>query len=119
MVDRGPPFSALRALEAACRMKSYSLAGDELGVTHSAVSQAVRRLEREYGRTLFRRDGMQMAPSPAALSLAQAYREASRMVLRAAAERPPRAVLDQAHRSEKLASMRSTAHSRSSNLGPA
>ena len=55
MTDRGPPFAALRALEAACRLKSYSLAGDELGVTHSAVSQAVRRLEREYGRTLFRR----------------------------------------------------------------
>jgi LysR family transcriptional regulator, glycine cleavage system transcriptional activator len=84
MVDRGPPFSALRALEAASRTKSYSLAGDELGVTHSAVSQAVRRLEREYGRTLFRRDGAQMAPSPAALSLAQAYREATRTVLRAA-----------------------------------
>jgi LysR family glycine cleavage system transcriptional activator len=86
MVDRGPPFSALRALEAACRMRSYSLAGDELGVTHSAVSQAVRRLEREYGRTLFRRDGMQMAPSPEALALAQAYREASRLVLRATAD---------------------------------
>jgi len=68
MVDRGPPFAALRALEAASRLKSYSLAGDELGVTHSAVSQAVRRLERSYGRTLFRREGLRMAPSPAALA---------------------------------------------------
>jgi LysR family glycine cleavage system transcriptional activator len=47
MVDRGPPFAALRNLEAASRLRSYSLAGDELGVTHSAVSQAVRRLERQ------------------------------------------------------------------------
>jgi LysR family glycine cleavage system transcriptional activator len=84
MVDHAPPFAALRALEAASRLKSYSLAGDELAVTHSAVSQAIRRLEREYGRKLFRREGMHMAPSPAALSLAQAYREASRLVLRAA-----------------------------------
>jgi len=84
MADRGPPFAALRALEAACRLRSYSLAGDELGVTHSAVSQAVRRLEREYGRTLFRREGLRMAPSQEALALAEAYREASRLVARAA-----------------------------------
>jgi DNA-binding transcriptional LysR family regulator len=76
MADRGPPFQALRALEAACRLRSYSLAGAELGVTHSAVSQAVRRLEREYGRVLFRRVGLRMTPSSAALALAQAYREA-------------------------------------------
>ena len=84
MADRGPPFSALRALEAACRLKSYSLAGDELGVTHSAVSQSVRRLEQTYGQRLFWRQGAGMAPSPAALALAQAYREAARIVLRAA-----------------------------------
>ena len=57
MADRGPPFAALRALEAACRLKSYSLAGDELGVTHSAVSQSVRRLEQAYGQRLFWRHG--------------------------------------------------------------
>ena len=84
MADRGPPFAALRALEAASRLKSYSLAGDELGVTHSAVSQAVRRLERSYGRTLYRREGLRMAPSQEALALAEAYREASRLVARAA-----------------------------------
>jgi LysR family glycine cleavage system transcriptional activator len=84
MVDRGPPFAALRNLEAASRLRSYSLAGDELGVTHSAVSQAVRRLERQYGRSLFRREGLRMAPSPAALALAEAYRKASRLVARAA-----------------------------------
>lgn len=84
MADRGPPFAALRALEAACRLKSYSLAGDELGVTHSAVSQSVRRLEQAYGQRLFWRHGTGMSPSPAAVSLAQAYREAERAVLRAA-----------------------------------
>ena len=83
MADRGPPFAALRALEAACRLKSYSLAGDELGVTHSAVSQSVRRLEQSYGQRLFWRQGAGMSPSPAALALAQAYREAERILLRA------------------------------------
>jgi LysR family glycine cleavage system transcriptional activator len=74
----------LRVLEAACRLQSYSLTGEELGVTHSAVSQTVRRLERVYGRTLFRREGMHMAPSAAALALAQAYREAAGIVARTA-----------------------------------
>jgi LysR family glycine cleavage system transcriptional activator len=80
MVETAPPFAALRVLEAACRLQSYSLTGEELGVTHSAVSQTVRRLERVYGQTLFRREGMHMAPSAAALALAQAYREAARIV---------------------------------------
>jgi LysR family glycine cleavage system transcriptional activator len=80
MNERGPPFAALRVLEAACRLKSYSLAGGELGVTHSAVSQTIRRLEQTYGQVLFRREGMQMAPSPAAVALAKAYREAAQVV---------------------------------------
>src|SRR5580658_2906651 len=83
MADRGPPFAALRALEAACRLKNYSLAGEELGVTHSAISQTVRRLEQAYGVRLFRRDGPQMSPSAAALALAVAYREAASVVQQA------------------------------------
>jgi LysR family glycine cleavage system transcriptional activator len=86
MSERGPPFSALRVLDAAARMRSYSLAGSELGVTHSAVSQTVRRLEQIYGQRLFRREGLHMAPSPAALALAQAYREAANIVGRAGDE---------------------------------
>lgn len=84
MADRGPPFAALRALEAACRLKSYSLAGEELGVTHSAVSQSIRRLEQTYAQRLFWRHGAGMSPTPAALALAQAYREAERILMRAA-----------------------------------
>jgi LysR family glycine cleavage system transcriptional activator len=83
MSDRGPPFAALRVLEAACRLRGYSLTGEELGVTHSAVSQTVRRLEIAYGQRLFRREGMQMAPTSAALALAKAYREAAVIVDRA------------------------------------
>jgi len=90
MLDRGPPFAALRVLETACRLKNYSMTGEVLGVTHSAVSQTVRRLEQAYGQTLFRRRGMQMSPTSAALALAQAYREAEHIVIRA--ERQVRAV---------------------------
>ena len=83
MVDRGPPFAGLRVLETASRLKNYSLTGAELGVTHSAVSQTVRRLEQAYGQVLFRRQGLQMTPTAAALALADAYREAERVILRA------------------------------------
>ena len=33
MAEPAPPFAALRVLEAACRLQSYSLTGEELGVT--------------------------------------------------------------------------------------
>ncbi|HEY2709309.1 MAG TPA: LysR substrate-binding domain-containing protein [Caulobacteraceae bacterium] len=80
MPDRGPPFAALRALEAACRLKSYSAAGEELGVTHSAISQSMRRLEGAYGQKLFHRQGLGMEPTAAAISLSVAYRQAARIV---------------------------------------
>src|ERR1700724_609502 len=83
MTERVPPFAALRVLEAACRVRSYSAAGEELGVTHSAVSQAVRRLELAYGQRLFWRKGKEMAPTEAALMLARAYRDAAKIVERA------------------------------------
>ena len=55
-------------------------------MTHSAVSQTVRRLEETYRTKLFRRHGMQMVPSPPALNLARAYLEAARIVERAGAD---------------------------------
>jgi LysR family glycine cleavage system transcriptional activator len=76
------PFAGLRVLEAACRLRSYSAAGELLGVTHSAVSQTVRRLEAAYGHALFRRRNGQMAPTDAALALAAAYREAEAILQR-------------------------------------
>lgn len=67
---RLPPFFGLRALEAAARHRSYSRAAAELGVTHGAVSQQVRRLEEELGAKLFERRGNAMIPTPAAAALA-------------------------------------------------
>ena len=72
-----PPFSALRVLEAASRHRSYTGAAKELNVTHSAVSQSIRRLEASLGATLFERRGGLMEPSEAALKLAQTYSQAA------------------------------------------
>lgn len=77
MADRAPPFSALRALEAASRHRSFTWAAKELNITHSAVSQSIRRLEADLGATLFERKGGRMEPSEAALRLAQTYSDAA------------------------------------------
>ncbi len=52
-----PPLNALRAFEAAARLASFSKAGDELSVTHAAVSHQIKHLEEWFGRPLFRREG--------------------------------------------------------------
>ena len=67
---RLPPFFSLRALEAAARHRSYSRAGQELSVTHGAISQQIRKLEAELGARLFERKGAEMIPTADALKLA-------------------------------------------------
>ena len=48
-----PSLNALRAFEAAARLGRMTLAGEELSVTHGAVSRQVRQLERSLGVPLF------------------------------------------------------------------
>lgn len=55
-------------------------------MTHSAVSQTIRRLEMTYGLKLFRRQGMRMMPTDPAIALSRAYAEAARIIDRAAAD---------------------------------
>ncbi|MGU7775499.1 transcriptional regulator GcvA [Burkholderia sp. MR1-5-21] len=50
-----PPLNSLRAFEAAARHGSFTLAADELCVTHGAVSRHVQQLEAWLGRPLFER----------------------------------------------------------------
>ncbi|MDA4845759.1 LysR substrate-binding domain-containing protein [Hoeflea sp. E7-10] len=50
-----PPLSRLRPFEAAARRESFSRAADELGMTQTAVSKQVARLEQELGTRLFER----------------------------------------------------------------
>jgi LysR family glycine cleavage system transcriptional activator len=52
-----PSLNALRTFEAAARLRSFAKAGDEMHVTHAAVSHQIRHLEDWFGFPLFRREG--------------------------------------------------------------
>lgn len=56
-----PPISAVRAFEAAARLESFTRAAEELNITQSAVSHAVRELELRLGHGLFLRDARRLA----------------------------------------------------------
>ena len=62
-----PPFSALRAFHAAARHGRFREAAKELGVTESAVSHQVRRLEDFLHLPLFSRNGPKVALTPEGL----------------------------------------------------
>ena len=55
MGRRLPPLGALRTFEAAGRHQSFSQAGQELHVTHAAVSHQVKALEQWLEVPLFER----------------------------------------------------------------
>ena len=59
-----PPLNAVRAFEAAGRHVSFTKAGEELCVTHGAVSRQVAQLEQYLGTKLFRRTASQLEPGP-------------------------------------------------------
>src|SRR5215467_11935178 len=70
------PLSALRIFEAAARLKSFTRAAEELGVTQAAVSWQVKALERRLDQPLFRRLPREVALTPAGERLARAAAEA-------------------------------------------
>ena len=47
-----PPLNSIKAFDAAARHLSFTKAGDELCVTHGAISRQIRSLERATGLTL-------------------------------------------------------------------
>ena len=83
-----PSLQTLRAFEAAGRLKSYSKAADELGLTHGAVSHRIRELEGRLGVTLFRRAGNSMQLTEAGLKLDAQVRQGLSVLEQAFA--PPR-----------------------------
>lgn len=92
-----PSLSALRALEAAARTGSLSAAARELNVTHAAISQHVRALEKHFGTSVLVRDGHRMVATAASEPLIESLSEgfgriasASRSFAQAGAKRPLR-----------------------------
>ena len=63
-MSRTLPLSPLRAFEAAARGGSFRVAAEELLLTPSAVSHAIRKLEDDLATALFTRDGRRMVLTP-------------------------------------------------------
>src|SRR5437763_2421191 len=59
------PFSQLQVFLAVARKRSFSAAARELGVTRSAVSQAVRQLEEQLRVVLLARTTRSVSPTDA------------------------------------------------------
>lgn len=70
-----PSLTALRAVETAARRRSFTLAADELCVTHSAISHQIRQLETLLGMNLFGRVGLEMVPTPICVELTARLRQ--------------------------------------------
>ena len=66
-----PSLNALRAFEATARLRSMSAAGDELSVTHGAISRHIRSLEDTFGVTLLNRGPQSTDPTPEGVRLAE------------------------------------------------
>jgi LysR family glycine cleavage system transcriptional activator len=56
-----PPVSVVRAFESAARHQSFTKAAEELHITQSAVSHAIRELEQRFREKLFARHGKALA----------------------------------------------------------
>ena len=69
-MSRTFPLNALRVFEAAARHASFTRAGDELGMTQTAVSYQIKLLEETLGETLFLRQPRQVMLSEAGERLA-------------------------------------------------
>ena len=65
MTNPLPPLNAVRAFAVAARHQSFSLAAEELHVSHSAVSRHIKLLEEHLGVLLFERRVRQSVLTPA------------------------------------------------------
>jgi LysR family transcriptional regulator, glycine cleavage system transcriptional activator len=84
-MNRIPGLGALRTLEAAGRLMSFTKAASELGVTPAAVSHQIREFEDHLGCRLFERTSRKMRHTPAGQSLHEAVSEALGTISRAVA----------------------------------
>lgn len=90
------PLNAVRAFESAARLRSFTRAAQELGVTQGAVSRQVATLEQHLGQKLFRRVGRSIELTYAGQHYAADIRDALARIEAASARlmrRPEDAVL--------------------------
>lgn len=82
------PFRSrsLTLVEAIVREGGLGRAAKRLGVSQSAVSQALSKLEEELGLPLFERTGRGVEPTPAGLRVAESARAVSRLLERLRAD---------------------------------
>jgi LysR family glycine cleavage system transcriptional activator len=74
-MDALPPFDTLVAFDATLRHRSVTLAARELGITQSAVSHRLRKLERFMGMAVLCRSANGIAATPAGIALAEGLSE--------------------------------------------
>jgi LysR family glycine cleavage system transcriptional activator len=74
------PLSAIRVFEAAARLKSFTRAADELGVTQAAVSWQVKALEQQLDHPLFNRLPREVTLTAAGERLSRVATEALSML---------------------------------------
>lgn len=79
-MDPLPPFAALRAFDAAARHLSFKEAAAELGLTPTAISHQIRRLEQEAGIALFQRSARAVTLSEAGERFARQVSPALRQI---------------------------------------
>lgn len=79
------PFSAMQIVETVVRLGSFVQAAQELSLTESAISNAVRRLERDLDVQLFDRRAGRILPRRSAIKIAAATSKAN-IILRSALE---------------------------------
>ena len=84
-----PSLNALRAFEAAARLRSMSAAAGELAVTHGAISRHVRSLEDTFGLPLLQRDARSVQATPEGARLAAELSGAFALIEAAVAQLRP------------------------------
>jgi LysR family glycine cleavage system transcriptional activator len=88
VLTRPPSLRAVAAFEAAARYESFSKAAEELNLTHSAISHAIRSLEQRLGAQLFLRVGRRVSLTHEGANLVKRVR-ASLALLTDAMDRRP------------------------------
>ena len=79
----GIPLASIRVFEAAARLRSFTRAAEELGMTQAAVSWQIKALEGRLGQSLFRRLPREVQPTEAGERLSSAATESITLLRRA------------------------------------